>query len=339
MDQVIYVESMITLGDEDDLLDDIKEGVEIAMQRRGYNSGNIDPIKFNKLTYLAIHEYDIPITYGWYKYGPAPANVAHQSITVRPRALNEVPAVKEPRVQSINFDYRSPEEYSYYFSEDLEEFKNVLEKPTKEYLVQFYFDYAPDKYRDLYIASAELQQILDQIKTDASWHNENEEYVTLLTERFPRVIHEVESNPVLHESLKSMESYEQLLMSVVTAASSQDEISESQQRFVKRVVDYFYGGAWNYVALLISRDTVELSPGENKSKLRNSIEENLRELRNQFDTELVRIEERAEQFNLVSERSTEQYAKVIQKSEGKFEKSEFDEKNTASMQEMMHKLK
>ena len=95
MDQVIYVESMITLGDEDDLLDDIKEGVEIAMQRRGYNSGNIDPIKFNKLTYLAIHEYDIPITYGWYKYGPAPANVAHQSITVRPRALNEVPAVKD----------------------------------------------------------------------------------------------------------------------------------------------------------------------------------------------------------------------------------------------------
>lgn len=334
----MHTESMITLGDEDDLLDDIKEGVEIAMQRRGYDSEDIDPIKFNKLAYLAIQEYDVPITYGWYKYGPAPANVAHQSITVRPRALDEVPAVEEPRVQSVNHDYLSPEEYSYYFSDDLEKFENILETPTKEFLVQFYFDYAPDRYRDLYVASAELQQTLDRIKADKSWHDEKEEYVILLTERFPRAIHEIESNTLLYESLESMKNYEQLLMNVVTAASDQDELSESQQRFIKRVVDYFYGGAWNYVALLISRDTVELSPGENKSKLRNSIGENLRELRNQFDTELSRLEERAEQFDLISESPGELHAGTIQNSEDEFEWEEFDEENTTSMQEMMQKL-
>lgn len=326
---------MITLGDEDDLLEDIKEGVEIAMQRRGYESKDIDPIKFNKLSYLAIQEYNIPITFGWYKYGPAPANVAYQSVTVHPRTLDEIPAVEEPRVQSVNQDYRSPEEYSYYFSNDLEEeFETILEKPTKEYLVQFYFNYAPDRYRDLYIASAELQQVLDGIKADSSWHDEKEEYVALLTERFPRVIHEIESNTLLNESLGSMKEYEQLLMKIVSTASNQDTLSESQQRFVKRVVDYFYGGAWNYVALLISRDTVELSPGENKSKLRNSIEEDLRELRNQFDTELERLEERAEQFDLVSERLNGIHTETTQKPED----DEFNEENTTSMQEMMQKL-
>jgi hypothetical protein len=57
---------MITLGDEDDLLKDIEEGVEIAINRLGYDRDAVDPIKFNKLAYLAIHEFDLPITYGWY---------------------------------------------------------------------------------------------------------------------------------------------------------------------------------------------------------------------------------------------------------------------------------
>jgi hypothetical protein len=130
---------MLTLGDEDDLLEDITEGVEIAMYRRGYDADDIDPIKLNKLAYLAIEEYDLPITYGWYKYGPAPVNVAHQSVSTIPRSEDEIASVDEPRIKNVNYDVRSPEEYSYFYSDDLEEFGHVLEALTKEYLVEFLF--------------------------------------------------------------------------------------------------------------------------------------------------------------------------------------------------------
>lgn len=329
---------MITLGDEDDLLEDIKEGVEIAIQRRGYESDDIDPIKFNKLTYIAVEEFGTPLTYGWYKYGPAPVNVAHQSVNVRPRTADEIPAVDEPRVQSVNHEFMSPEEYSYFFSEDLEEFGDILATPTKEYLVQFYFEYAPDRYRDLYIASAELQQVLDEMKTDPSWYAEKERYTSRLGEHFSRLVHEVESNTVLAESRDSLEDYEQLLLQISSGRSDKNSLSESQQRFVKRVVDYFYGGAWNYVALLISRDTVELSPGTNKAKLRNSIEEDLRELRSQIDPEISNLASRAKQFDLIAESPDESPTKIARESENRVGVDEFDEENTASVQELMSEL-
>lgn len=291
---------MITLGDEDDLLEDIKNGVEIAMSRRGYDADDIDPIKFNKLAYLAIQEYDLPITYGWYKYGPAPVNVAHQSANTAPRPAAEIAAVDEPRINDVNYDIRSPEEYSYFYNEDCEEFEHIMETPTKEYLVEFYFAFAPEQYRDLYISVAEFQQVLDRLKDGTGWHNEATKTLNTLTERYRRVMHEVEENPVLDESIEPMNAYEKLLTEILATATDIPNISESQQRFIGRVIDYFYGGVWKYVSLLISRDTVKLSPGENKRKLLNSIEEDLRNIRTEYDDELRGLRERGQEFDLIS---------------------------------------
>lgn len=329
---------MITLGDEDDLLEDVKEGVDIAMHRRGFDDGDVDPIKFNKLAYFAVEEFDLPITYGWYKYGPAPVNTASQSVDVSPVPSNDVPAADEPRVQDVNHDNRSPEEYSYFFSDDLEEFERIVKTSTKEYLVEFYFNHAPDRYRDLYIASAELQQIVDEITSDPSWHEDAGQFLEIVETRYPRIVREVRSNPALGESVRPVESYERLLIDVLETASNRTELSEAQQRFVGRIIDFFYGGAWKYVALLISRDTVELSPGTNQDRLRNSIDEDLREIRTGYETELNRLWERGERYELVSH---------IPKSDGSATREdrirtddgdEFDTANTASLQELREEL-
>jgi len=327
--------TMFTLGDEDGILEDIKEGVEIAMHRKGYDSDSVDPIKFNKLAYFAIKEYDVPITYGWYKYGPAPVNVANQKVSVTPTPEDAVQAVNEPRVKSPSNNMRSPEEYSYFFSEDLDEFEHIVKADTKEYLTEFYFENAPDEYRDLYIASGELQQVLDRIKKDTSWHEDGEAVVSLLTKRFPRVTHEVASNPNLKESVSKIQEYEHLLTEILITASDKDEVTEVQQRFIKRVIDYFYGGAWKYVALLISRDTVNLSPGENKNRLLNSIEDELGELRNEYDKELSRLKEEAEQYDLVSESSR---VRDLSIDDTRTFDEDFDEEDTVSPQEVLEGL-
>jgi hypothetical protein len=326
---------MFTLGDEDRVLEDIKEGVEIAMYKNGYDPDSVDPIKFNKLAYFAIKEYKVPITYGWYKYGPAPVNVANQEVSINPRPADAVQAVDEPRVRSPSYNTRSPEEYSYFFSEDLDEFERIAETDTKEYLTEFYFEHAPDEYRDLYIASAELQQVLDRVKKGDSWHEESEEVFSLLTKRFSRVTYEVASNPSLEESVEKIRDYEHLLTEILSTASNRDEITEVQQRFIERVIDYFYGGAWKYVALLISRDTVNLSSGENTDRLLNSIEDELRELRNEFDEELSRLMVGAEQHELISESSRVQVHSTDDMET--FDES-FDEEETVSPQDVLDEL-
>jgi len=113
-------------------------------------------------------------------------------------------------------------------------------------------------------------------------------------------MHEVHENPVLDESVELMRAYGELLMEVLVTTADLSDISELQQRFITRVVDYFYGGAWKYVALLVSRDTVKLSTGENKRKLLNSIEEDLRGIRTEYDDELRGLREQSQQFDLIS---------------------------------------
>lgn len=290
---------MITLGEENDSLEDIQEGVELLMSERGYEEGDIDDIKFNKLAYFAIQEFGLPITYGWYKYGPAPAAVDNQHINASPRPKSDIPATDQPRVRSSSNKFLSPEEYYYFFRDDFENFDNIMGTETKKYLTEFYFEHAPDEYRDLYIASAELQQVLDEIKEDPSWHEDCEEYISLLNRRFPRVVREVTSNSKLDESVEAIEEYEKLLMEVIISSSELEELEDAQQRFIQRIINYFYGGAWKYVALIISRDTVDLSPGDNQDKLLNSIENKLGEIRIEYDKEISRFEQEANEHNLI----------------------------------------
>ncbi|SFS42408.1 hypothetical protein [Halostagnicola kamekurae] len=317
---------MLTLSDEDDLLEDIMEGVEIALARTGFDGEHVDPITVNKLAYLAIQEFEPPITYGWYKYGPAPVNVARRTVDLTPRPLAEVPAADEPRVRDPTGKILSPREYSHFFSSDLEEFQHILETPTKEYLVEFYFDHAPDEYRDLYIASAELQQVLDEIKTPA-WHADATGCRTRLERRFPRLVTEVHSHDILSESVSAVDAYERVVTRIVATASEQGELSESQQRFINRAVDHFYSTVWKYVALLVSRDTVDRSPGTNQRALRNNIESDLRTIRDEWEVELERLEELATGFDLYSELGAT--AQSVDHYDGD------DESGTASVDEML----
>lgn len=323
---------MYTRDDEDDLLLDIEEGVELALGREGLRADRVDPITFNKLAYFAITEYEVPISFGWYKYGPAPVDVKRAEVDIEPRSTDEVAVADEPRLGSGTF--RSPEEYSYFFSEDLDEFERMLETPTKEYLIGFYFEHAPDRYRDLYVASAELQQTLDTIADDPDWHDAAESHLEDLERRYARVVSETALTPTLEEAVGPVRDYGALLADVVTAATARSRLAPTQQRFLERVVGGFYSGAWNYVALLIARDTVDESPGTNQRVLRNGIEDDLRELRNEYDARLERMEERAAEFDLLPDDRPSRFAEPTSVSDRSVPDGEFDESDTASMDDL-----
>lgn len=304
---------MLTFGDEDDLQEDIKEGVAIALDFCDFgDEGYIDDIKLNKLAYFAIQQFDLDITYSWYKYGAAPiySEPADQGETnfISPVSEDEVPAVSSSRVPTVDNKYRSPIEYAYFFADDItEEFERAVTMETKEYLVHFYTENAPPHYKQLYIQSAKLQQVLDSIKEDDNWYNEKAEIYNELEDRLNDTYKEMLLVDEVSESIAAFQNYSRLIRNVLIAAMEQESLSSNQKRFMTNLIDFFYGITWKYTALLIAKDTVT---GNNRELLKNSIEDDLRWMRDHNERETDSLRQRALAFNLLPD-SVEEMMEVV----------------------------
>ncbi|RKD95649.1 hypothetical protein [Halopiger aswanensis] len=280
---------MLTLGDEDDLLKDIEEGIQIAMEREGYPSDAIDPIKVNKLAHFAIQDIGVPLTYGWYKYGPAPV-FDTSTARLEPTPKREVKAAEEPRLPDPSNEFYSPDEYAYYFTRDCTYFDRILQTPTKEYLIEFYEDHAPSPYGTLYEQSVQVQVILDSIIEDDDWHSEAESYSKSLSKELTELHRELLGIDALSEVVDTFSDYSKLLKRVLAEASTQEELTPSQDRYIRKVANFFYSHVWKYAALIISKNTVHLSPGDNDDKLLNAIDSDLQKLRGEIKDEIHSLE-------------------------------------------------
>ncbi|WP_147441088.1 hypothetical protein [Halorubrum sp. Atlit-26R] len=295
---------MLTPGDENDLLEDIEEGIQIAMDWEGYSSDSIDPIKVNKLAHFAIQDLDVPVTYGWYKYGPAPV-FDTSTARIEPTPETEVKASEESRLPDPGDEFYSPEEYAYYFTRDCTHFDRILQTPTKEYLIEFYEDHAPPSYGSLYKQSVQVQVILDNIKSDDEWHTEAEDYSKSLSRELTKLHRELLKVDALAEVFNSYSDYSKLLKRIIAEASDKEDLSASQEQFIQKIASFFYTDVWKYAALLISKNTVHLSPGENDDKLLNAIDGDLQTLRGDIDDEINSLREQAVRRNLYTEYSME----------------------------------
>lgn len=290
---------MLTYGEERALLEDIQEGIAIAMDRQGASADQIDPIKVNKLAYFAIREFDLGITFGWYKYGPAPVDVADHttsgtSIQIEPRSHRDIMASDRSRVPSEKHAHPSPEQYADFF-DGFEEFEIMLSTPTREYLMRFYEEFAPNKYSGLYEASINLQLTLDDISSSPEWSEHGEQLYEELALNFNQLYRELLQISELDESIDSFKDYKTLTKNIISEAARQGDLTEHQQRFISQVVGFFYQNTWRYIALLISKDTVT---GENTNRLRNSIDDDLSQIRLYYGENLVQLAENSRLFGL-----------------------------------------
>ena len=293
---------MLTFEEEKDLLNDVREGASIALYESELE-GDIGDIELNKLGFRAIQDFKLNVTYGWFKFGPAPffvdSETSGEVTTVTPRATQEIQAAESPRIPTVDNTYRSPEEYAFYFLNDIyDEFEEAVTMDAKEYLVLFYERYAPPKYRDLYIESVRFQQDLDRLKEASEWFEESEEQFDAIEKGLSNVYRELLQIPDLSESVEAFQRYSRILKDVLIAANSLDELTAEQQRFIAKLVDFFYGKTWEYPALLISQDTVA---GDNKNDLKKASQEDLQTLRDSYDKDVETVRKQASRFDLLPE--------------------------------------
>jgi hypothetical protein len=298
---------MFTLDEEEALLADIRDGISIAVHRaidRGRfpeSAVRLDPIRLNKLAYLTIQDRDLDITFGWYKYGPAPITpqrLRREQGGIEPRPQSAFTAAEESRVPSSGS--LSAEEYAYYFLRDLAEFDwLVTADDTKELLERFYREFCPDdseaaSYTDLYVQNATVQQALD-VFGNSGWHRTGEDHYTTVDAAFGDLLLTMVDHPELDEAIEYLRGYEGLFKEVLAIAQEQSELTAGQQRYVSNVVRFYYEFVWALPALLVSRETVR---GPNAERLRSSVEADLDDLRSDFERELHALESRAASFDL-----------------------------------------
>lgn len=328
---------MLTYSEERSLMEDIKEGVEIALDSFGASSADIDDIKVNKLAFLAIQEFDLEITFGWFKYGPAPVDTATRSgaktestLDLRPRPATEIRASDCSRVPSERQDHPSPETYAEWFVES-PEFERVLTTETKQYLEHFYQEYAPDRYKSLYLSCIALQQHLEPIDRDAAESPEEEfpvlddDYHKTLATLLNEVYIDLLECPQLEEAVKPYSNYKRLLKDVIATASGEEELLEQDEVFISEVVEFFFTDTWTYVALLISQDTVR---GDNDDKLRTNIESDLADFRTQYGEDIEELQDRAKLFGLLPSSK-----RIINKHKNPRERDYEDESTTDNLEQ------
>lgn len=302
---------MLTPSDEETLLLDIKEGIQHALYlgkedgRFSESEIRLDRIRLNKLQYLVNEEYGLGLTFGWFKYGPAPEDVTTGAKTAfTPKPGDDIAQLEESRLPGK--DHLSTEAFAYYFLKDLDdEFDRIVtEKETKTYLADFYDQYAPaDEYAarftDLYKRSIRLQQTLDTVGDGRDWHQSSTKIYYDLDKSLTSVIEEVESLESMKHTIPPLDRYKELLLSIISEADAEDELSSTQQAFIENTVRKFYNTIWDFVGHEISLETMR---GENVDDFRPNVmitAENYRD--DSWRLELNSLAERRESVGLAPE--------------------------------------
>jgi hypothetical protein len=302
---------MLTSGDEESLLLDIKEGIQYALYL-GVQEGRftedeirLDRIRLNKLQYIVNEDRELGLTFGWFKYGPAPEDVTTDTgVALTPRPGDAIAQLDESRLPGR--DHLSTEGFAYYFLRELgDEFDRIVTAAeTKAYLLEFYDEYAPEdeyaaRFADLYGHSVRLQQTLDVIGGGEEWHRNSTELYYELGERFIPVIEEIATFGALEHTLAPLDEYRALLTSIVSEADAVDELSSAQQAFVESAVRKFYSTVWDFVGQEISLETMR---GENVDEFRPEVELDAERYRNgSWRAELESLAERRESVGLAPE--------------------------------------
>lgn len=295
----------LTPWEERQILQDIIDGLGAAIDERDdWSPHQVDDIKFNKLLYLAIDGFELPITYRWYRYGFDVTHHGKSKEDIEPRALSELPSPEEPRIveewETQPFEYPSPEEYKLFYLDIAPDLNTIFQEDTKEYLREFYHDYAPEEYEELYVACVTFQKTLDEVGyADDPGQALVENYDELDSE-LRRLKGVVTMHPTLEDSPNALLQYLEVLQDTNATIHQVDgDLTRHQLDVFKDVITFFYTEAWRFVSLEIAENNN--IGGDNRRDLLDTTLDDIEELEKNFDSQLQALQQRCLRADLISD--------------------------------------
>lgn len=291
---------MTTPFEEELIIEDIIDGLSIAIHEEGWDYDQIDPIKFNKLLYLAVQHFDLPVTYRWYQYGSDFTPHGYDRGDVDPRPASDVGTPNEPSISDTSRsgeEYPSPREIADFYATEVEGVETLFANDTKEYLQTFYQNYAPEGLEGIYTACSLLQKSLDNIGRAENPGDVANELADTVLEEVRTLNREVYGCELVSDVDRRFTEYASLLKDVIiTVDDVQGDLNPAQEERLVDVVRFFYTKAWKFVALKIATERAE---GNQAFEWRQTAGTRFTNLARTYDEELRFLRQQTERVGLV----------------------------------------
>lgn len=277
-------------------------------------------LEAEKLTFFAIDEFDLDLTYSWYIAGAKtaighssePAHSAFPTGPTEPTGPTDLEANSETRTEFGELraetadDDDIPDEYVDFFASETffgdYNLRKIWYTDRYEFLEDFYEAFAPEEYADLYLTSTEIREKLAEV--DEILDNRDESTTLgdfgeggsdmVLDPSTEQEIRYLISD--LHLALSASDELSQtqpvvtdgtdLIERVLYRLTQIDSVDDEQRELINDLSDFFFYAVWKYPALAIS---AEENDGRNALSLRV---ERLQE----FDEFEETVERRCEAF-------------------------------------------
>jgi hypothetical protein len=305
-------------GEEKQLREDIHAAIDKALdQVLDHRDRELTKLEAEKLAFFAIEDLGLDLTYSWYIAGANTAagySPTENDPTVDPSGPTGPAGPNNRGRQTTEFGSLSaqdnrktpPKEYVEFFESNtfFEDYdlKEIWFTDRHEFLKDFYSEFAPERYRELYITSSEIRKNLQNLDDTLTRRNNSTTLAdfdaggtnALLAQSTEREIRYLISD--LHIGLTETDRVGQtqskvtagtdLIERVLYNLTQLESLSTKQRRLINQLSNFFFHCVWKYPALAISVETVE-GPNSRLLKLQHLQE---------FDGFEQTVEQRLKQF-------------------------------------------
>lgn len=308
-------------------IDKILEGLALAVAESDSieheKATNFGEVKIQKLVYMAADEFDIPITYSWYLAGAeckspnvSATNYEGKYETVSPDTIDNAQFIDSQRSYSAEADVRK---YAGYFKREFNLAQDVLFESRTSFLGDFYEEYSPTRFAQVYKHSLSLRTLLRKTISQLQEYVESSGGGTAQAglsafgqeQRISAPDHYAEVQKIVSEIHLSMGADEDLketipyfrqftdvLEDMYLQLSKLDvrDLTEEHLSAFKDAQNTHYYDAWKVPGLVISQETA-LGPEADELRLERARE--LERHLNEYDEEIANFRERVVERGLL----------------------------------------
>ncbi len=321
-------------------LESIFEGLALAVSRSGElgddSVNKIGDVKLEKFVYKALNAQDEldEVTHSWYLAG-AKTDVPNDSFTTDDlkTAFDRVTGPSGSTDEFIDHQSNytpSPaaEAYAEYFTSDFD-LEGAWFTYGEYYLLDFYKEETPAEYRELYIASQKLRNLLNTLVNDVREITSNDQTGTLadfgqtqsvtgpshydeIAEQVSKIHLELAKDEQLKDVLPEFRMYTDLLEDACLALEKMEveRIGDPQLRAFKDLRSFHFYKAWKLPSLIISTKTAE-GPRSDELRVRHIRE--LEQCRESFPEKFEEVSSKCKDATLTP--TVEDYSNLVSEDE------------------------
>lgn len=257
-----------------------------------------DNIRVNKLSYMAIEKFDLPLIRTWYKYGQYEPyeSLRADGLSSQPYGDENTVVYDPPHRNPVTRDAI----YSFFLDKE-----NLIESIWEYDLYDFmkfnYGMFAPEKVKEMYIANTGFLHSIEKLYTGR--YNHADDYGDL-KKSLMNLRYELEESPTISQEISdSIIDFLFTFEDVLEVYNSIDSPTMEQRKLMKSTMNLYHLYIWDSPSLEIAISNMD-GPDEDKHSYKNRLKGHIPEAKDTLDERISKWESGVERAELTPKTTT-----------------------------------